>query len=317
METLTYWENKHLENIDISSIQWLKDLNNMYQNFDSINKELLKNEVNEMLKKWYNIYSENQYNQLELLLYSMDIVELCPFNTFWNFIDFDEYIDLQHKFSIKLTDWLFRLFPGTNLWFIDPIQWGYISGGEFHKELNFSYSDNIADNNQFQVNLERKSEKNCLLLKSQNEDLKNINIQLLQEKDLISQENQELIAQVKELKNITQSVDWWDNKKNKNPAKVEKTEDNKPENKEYIVQKWDTLWDLVKTHYSLTSNRDIANCVNKLVKYNIENNTDNRNIAEDNTPDWIFWDKIYVWQKILLAWELKFRDQVFSLKKEK
>jgi hypothetical protein len=53
--------------------------------------------------------------------------------------------------------------------------------------------------------------------------------------------------------------------------------------------------------------------VNKLVKYNIEHNTDNRNIAEDNTPDGIFWDKIYVGQKIILAKELTFRKQIFQL----
>ncbi len=315
METLNYSENQY-DNIDISSVQWLQELNDRYKSSDSIDKELIKNEVNEMLKKWYNIYSEKQYNQFKVLLNSMDIVELCPFDTFWNFIDFDEYIDLQHKFSIKLTDWLFRLFPGTNLWFIDPVQWGYILDGNFHKELSFSYSDNTADNNQFNLNLDRKSENNCLLLKSQNEDLKNINTQLLQEKDLITQKNQELIEEVKALKENAQSINWWDNEKNNNQPDAEKIEDTIPKNQEYIVKSWDTLWDLVKKNYGLSSNRDIANCVNKLVKFNIENNN-SWELSTDNTPDGIFGDKIFVNQKILFAWELIFRDQIFTLKKEK
>jgi hypothetical protein len=96
----------------------------------------------------------------------------------------------------------------------------------------------------------------------------------------------------------------------------EKSPENITEDQEYIVKNWDTLWQIVKMHYWLTSNRDIANCVNKLVKYNIENNNAWK-LAEDNTPDGIFWDKIYVWQKILLAKELVFRNQKFHLKSKK
>lgn len=87
---------------------------------------------------------------------------------------------------------------------------------------------------------------------------------------------------------------------------------NKPES--YTVESWDTLWKIVKEKYGLTSNRDIANCINKLVKYNVDNE-DKRDIEDDNTPDGIFWDKIYVWQKILLANELIFRKQIFKRKK--
>jgi hypothetical protein len=80
----------------------------------------------------------------------------------------------------------------------------------------------------------------------------------------------------------------------------------------YTVKKWDKLWNIVKEKYSLTSNRDIANCVNKLVKYNVENNNAWK-LQDDNTPDGIFGDKIYVDQKILLAEKLTFRKQEFIL----
>jgi len=37
---------------------------------------------------------------------------------------------------------------------------------------------------------------------------------------------------------------------------------------DYKIEKGDTLWKIVKEKYNLTDNRDIANAINALVRYN-------------------------------------------------
>mgnify|MGYP001766199763 CR=1 FL=1 len=70
----------------------------------------------------------------------------------------------------------------------------------------------------------------------------------------------------------------------------------------YKIQKGDTLWKIVKEKYGLTDNRDIANTINSLVRYNSSIKKLKTDVAP---PDGIRWDLIIVWKNIILPWELK------------
>lgn len=74
---------------------------------------------------------------------------------------------------------------------------------------------------------------------------------------------------------------------------------------EYTIQKWDTLWNIVKTKYNLSDPRDIANTINALAKYNADK-LKKTNLLSDTTipPDWIIWDKIYYGRKIHIPDEI-------------
>lgn len=72
----------------------------------------------------------------------------------------------------------------------------------------------------------------------------------------------------------------------------------------YTIQKRDNLWKIVKEKYWLTNNRDIANAVNALVKYN----KNVKSLKNDDNPDgWdgIKWDKIILWKTIKIPSTLK------------
>lgn len=79
----------------------------------------------------------------------------------------------------------------------------------------------------------------------------------------------------------------------------------------YEVQKWDNLWNIAKKYCNLPSNRDIANVVNKIVKYNIDNDNAYK-LCIDIEKDGIKWDRIYPWQNIILPPEIIFRKQIFQ-----
>jgi hypothetical protein len=70
----------------------------------------------------------------------------------------------------------------------------------------------------------------------------------------------------------------------------------------YIVKNWDKLWNIVKTHYKLDDNKQIADKVNKVVAFNVYKW--NKLLLDiDNYPvwwDWINWDNIKIWDKIIL-----------------
>lgn len=301
------------------SLDNLWELKNIIYTFDEKIKWEISEKFKNLLDKWVNIESKKKYDDIKFFMELFDFPKLPEYNK----IIFDTLTAVYqfgYNFSMRLEWNKYIIYPSSqykNAWMLNPSQLWYIESGIFYSEVSIFNRDNIADNNQLNLDLDKICDNNYVLLKSQNEELKKINKQLSQKRDILTQKNQKLIAEVKELKNNVEWWDLWNNQIDTNQNTSQKSPEKVSHVQEYTIQPWDTLWQIVKTHYNLTSNRDIANCVNKLVKYNIENNTDNRNIAEDNTPDWIFWDKIYAWQKILLAWELKFRDQVFSLKKEK
>ena len=84
--------------------------------------------------------------------------------------------------------------------------------------------------------------------------------------------------------------------------RLQKLKEEVVEDEIYKIQKGDTLWKIVKDKYWLTDNRDIANTVNSLVRYNSNIKKMKTDVAP---PDGIKWDLIIVWKTIILPWELK------------
>lgn len=84
--------------------------------------------------------------------------------------------------------------------------------------------------------------------------------------------------------------------------RLQKLKEEVIEDEIYKIQKGDTLWKIVKDKYWLTDNRDIANTVNSLVRYNSNIKKMKTDVAP---PDGIKWDLIIVWKNIILPWELK------------
>ena len=84
--------------------------------------------------------------------------------------------------------------------------------------------------------------------------------------------------------------------------RLQKLKEEVIEDEIYKIQKGDTLWKIVKDKYWLTDNRDIANTVNSLVRYNSNIKKMKTDVAP---PDGIKWDLIIVWKTIILPWELK------------
>ncbi len=79
----------------------------------------------------------------------------------------------------------------------------------------------------------------------------------------------------------------------------------------YEVQKWDTLWDIVKKKFWLKKDSEIANSIIKISKINYMNNTikkDTLSVVDWKTisqPDWIPWDLIIAGEKIILKLQEK------------
>lgn len=73
----------------------------------------------------------------------------------------------------------------------------------------------------------------------------------------------------------------------------------------YTIQKWDTLWNIAKTFFPHENNRELANIVNRIAKYNEK--IQNRKGANEEIPppDWIKWDKIYVGKVLHIPPQLK------------
>lgn len=88
----------------------------------------------------------------------------------------------------------------------------------------------------------------------------------------------------------------------KHPVKVLENHDLSESDSQYIVKKWDTLWKIVKREYWLLNNRDIANAINYIVKYNSNKTLKSYDFPP---PDWIKWDLIFVWNIIYLPKKIK------------
>jgi len=71
---------------------------------------------------------------------------------------------------------------------------------------------------------------------------------------------------------------------------------------EYKIKSWDTLRNIVKRHYWLTSHKQISRFINKIVKHNTNKNN-NKYLNIDNKPkgwDFIKWDVLKVGKAIYL-----------------
>ncbi len=115
------------------------------------------------------------------------------------------------------------------------------------------------------------------------EELTEASQEVVEEREENIQENQE-----------TQEENIWERK-----AEESNQQDNQEqiqesvESNEYIVQKWDNLWNITKNHYNLTKNSDIVNKIKQVIEHQDEWETKQR-LVESN------WDLIWVWDKIKL-----------------
>ncbi len=93
----------------------------------------------------------------------------------------------------------------------------------------------------------------------------------------------------KELGELKQETVW---------QKIEKSSSHQ----EYKIKHWDTLRNIVKKHYWLKNHKQIANYINTVVAYNLQNNHA-KYLTIDNVPKWwdfIRWDVLKVNKKIYL-----------------
>lgn len=83
------------------------------------------------------------------------------------------------------------------------------------------------------------------------------------------------------------------------------------EDEPYKIQKGDTLWKIVKDRYWLDDNRDIANTINALIRYN-------KNIKKTDVtpPDGIRWDIIIEGKTIKIPHKLKVMRKNYERKEK-
>lgn len=328
------WENfnKLCENwtkitLNLNIKSWIDNLNNLYVNMKEEDKNYFKDEIINILSRGYNIFDKNHYDSLNSLFETLKLPLMCDFDDINNMIDGPNFLNLGYKFTLKLDNNTINIYPATALTFIDPRQAWYIRNWKYYENMILTKSEDVSDNISpyYNYNINNCVTDNQELLNSQNEELMQINEELRETQQNLLEQVEQNRLEIQDLRNQLDQHNcedewliWYNivdieesNQINQNINDSEREVENNTD-KSYTVKSWDTLWQIVKQQYGLSSNRDIANCVNKLVKYNIAQNNAWK-LAEDNTPDGIFWDKIYVGQKIMLADELTFRKQVFKL----
>lgn len=293
------------------------------ENITEWTEQSLKTSIENILVDGFNIENKQGYNSLKMLLEKHNIISLCWYQDIIDGYKIGERTN-QYQFSLSYNkdDWVVYVYPASNSWFSS--QCGYIQDGKYYESINI-FNIDIANNNSSILPIEVCEDNTVVEDVDENELLRQDNNKLrTQIQELQNQVNTQqcpIIEEVTEEEQVNQNVlnpinhNEWDinvvvHEQINNTVDVQNII---PQDKDYIVKSWDNLWNIIKKYYGLTSNRDIANYVNKLVKYNLAHNTDNRNIADDNTPDGIFGDKIYVGQKIILAKELTFRNKTISL----
>ena len=290
---------------------------------------LEKNKLIETLEKWFNIQGKSDFNHLNNLLIYNGLPTLCSYELLSN-IDTWSIWTYDVKFTITYDqDAEIYYLHSPIEWYISSSFW-YIKNNQFIQKLDFWKIDAWFNNTS--VPLINKclwtENTNLNLINSQNEELRQMNEKLRENQQNLLQQVAQNRREIEKLKvdidTHSCKIDWWEWEHDgendiENDTQIHQSEElvsidieDNTWPRDYKVKSGDNMWNIVKTHYWLTSNRDIANCVNKLVKYNIEHDHAWK-LADDNTPDGIFWDKLYVGQKILLAKELTFRKQKFTL----
>ncbi len=76
-------------------------------------------------------------------------------------------------------------------------------------------------------------------------------------------------------------------------------------NNVYEVKGWDTLWSIIKDNFWIEDNTEIANKIVKIVKINEDGTIKKDSLSIINwkiieKPDWIPWDLIFPWDKIII-----------------
>lgn len=239
-----------------------------------------------ILEKWFNVTDEESFNSLKKLLKSFNIADLSNYNEIQKLTS-DKLTRNNVKFTLTFDKNSKKIYVYPPIIWYFSIPLGSIENWIFKKWTHFTKFD-------FWYNNVSKIAINDI------NDLKNELEKPV--KNTTNKKEEIIIPSTKPV--IKTSVIPKIDKKEKVNSEIE-----------YKVVRWDSLWNIVKKHYNLTDNTDIANCINKLVKYNVEKWNPNK-LLQDVTKDKILWDKIYAKKDILLlAPELKFRKQVFSLKK--
>lgn len=268
----------------------MEKANNYLGNQESIeNNKSLKQEFTKMLELWFNVMDENSYESLKKLAKKILDFDMCDYaeitsrglKEYWR----EEWWEKYHEFSMTLDSDNKRINLHPYHEWPSASSFWYIKDWKFIKDYQFLEFDK-ASNNTSEISQELL---NLLEEVDQWAGLENPPEEVVDQGEDILEDNTGLIEE---------------------PVVVEDVE---KVDIEYDVKKWDTLWSLAKEYYSLTSNRDIANVVNKIVKYNLENGWKS-SLSFDKTNDGIKWDRIYVGDKIKLPPTLQFREQVFNRK---
>lgn len=255
------------------------------QEKSSNTKELLKETLRDSLSKWIDIKDKEEYDKYVTLLKDNNIIDLSN-------ASFSDISKDWLSFAIKRinNDAHITIFSTYTLLWMNPngpfSKWGIVSNGwKFEKLLDtwITYSPNSKWLANW-VATEKTPELNSKTGTKEKKETqsKSIRPPVIYSKEAAKWEKREPKQNPKTKESLFPTLDTI-----------------------YTVRKWDTLWNIAKTFYPHTDNRELANIINALVRYNKVQSKLN---ALDNKPtwwDWIKWDTIIIWKTILIPTELK------------
>lgn len=273
--------NKQDEKIN----KWAPTTEQVIEKVCKVKNELLKLSLNDSLKKWINIINETQYKRWVKLLKEHNIIDLS--NTSFSDISKDWL-----SFAIKRIndDEYITVFSTYSLLWMNPngpfSKWGIVHDGwKFEKVLDTWISHQTNSDWIKLLDLEEKKSGACdtdSKKEKSNTQKKSIRTPAVYSKEPAKWVKSEPKQTPKTTESLLPTLDTI-----------------------YTVKRWDSLWNITKTFYPHADNRELANIINALVRYN---KIQSKLLTLDNKPpqwDWIKWDTIIIWKTILIPTELK------------
>lgn len=162
------------------------------------------------------------------------------------------------------------------------------SSDSYSIDLELTESYNLEENiNEIEQAIQRVEEDIS--------EIKNNEHELQQEVDNIQEQQDNEEEKVEETENEdTQEQEVWAKEAQESSMQNDQEQIQESlESNEYVVQKWDNLWNITKNHYNLSENSDIVNKINQVIEHQDESKMKQR-LKDSN------WDMIWVWDKIKL-----------------
>lgn len=249
------------------------------------------NEKKEKLEKWVNIQNETHYNQVKDFIESNYDIKLCNYND----IDLNQAA-IRHPvtnvaFILKVDNINNQvvLYPAiirdysSHFWFIK--EWIFIA------DMPLFWWDRINAAHNISFHQVERTEYASLEENQPTWD------------DIIKEQSSWITTEILKPE------------KNQTSEQIDSTLEqiSIPENIEYTVVNWDKLWDIIQKYYNITDKRDTANIINKVVDFNLKHNPPSPDLEKQIIQDGIKWDKIHIWQKILLPENITWRTKTFTL----